>query len=199
MRIFDEADWTPEQQAYLDKIEEKPVFYKSGRVFHFRTCIQHRNLFAELWPAKQELTDHSKESAIARRVMRRITQETKMKESIFQARIIKEARAVGAVVLNVHGGSLQSNGWPDLQINHPWWNGFLELKNEHGKVTPLQAKRIKDLLGVGTWAFVARPGLNPNHVVFEDHEGNVICHNGDCEHWLKALQQYCERFSAAEK
>ena len=51
-----------------------------------------------------------------------------------------------------------SAGWPDLMVLDKWPRPplFLEIKTQDGKVTPLQAQRIKTLRDRGYPVFVAR-------------------------------------------
>ena len=75
-------------------------------------------------------------------------------ESKFQTAIVKTFRSAGAEIFNVHGGTMQQSGWPDIQVYHPIWTGQLELKIHPNTASKLQLDRIRKLQRVKTFAYV---------------------------------------------
>ena len=68
-----------------------------------------------------------------------------MKESKYQAQVIKNLKAVGAQVLNLHGHAMQAPGWPDLFVAHPYYSGWIELKTKNGNLREVQRLVIAGL------------------------------------------------------
>jgi len=56
----------------------------------------------------------------------------------FQSKVIKQLEKQTAFVMNFHGHRMQKSGWPDLQVIHRRWKGFLELKCEKYEASILQ-------------------------------------------------------------
>ena len=48
----------------------------------------------------------------------------------FQSKVIEQLESQTAFVMNFHGHMMQKSGWPDLEVLHRRWSGFLELKCE---------------------------------------------------------------------
>ena len=68
-----------------------------------------------------------------------------MHENEFSAKLKAKLEMAGALVLNVHGHSMQKAGWADLQIYSPVWTGHLELKVQKRKLSALQKDVMKEL------------------------------------------------------
>lgn len=80
-----------------------------------------------------------------------------MRESAFQAKVIKFFRDNGGYVLNVAGGTQIPKGTPDLIICYKGRFIALELKTDVGKTIPLQKKKICDIRRADGYARVLRP------------------------------------------
>ena len=80
-----------------------------------------------------------------------------MKESAFQAKVIRYFRDRGAYVLNVAGGTQIPKGTPDLLVCYKGRFLALELKTDTGKTMPLQKEKICDIRRADGYARVLRP------------------------------------------
>lgn len=80
-----------------------------------------------------------------------------MRESAFQAKVIKFFRDNGGYVLNVAGGTQIPKGTPDLLICYKGRFIALELKTNTGKTSPLQKRKICDIRRADGFARVLRP------------------------------------------
>ena len=56
----------------------------------------------------------------------------------FQRKVIDQLESQAAFVMNFHGHRMQKSGWPDLEVLHRRWSGFLELKCEKYEASALQ-------------------------------------------------------------
>ncbi len=66
-------------------------------------------------------------------------------------------RECGALVKSHVGNRMQGSGWPDRWICHPMWQGHLEFKGEHGKLSTIQRRMIDEInIRQPGSAFVAR-------------------------------------------
>ena len=61
-----------------------------------------------------------------------------MKENKFSKDVVKQLKSQAAFDMNFHGHRMQKSGWPDLQVIHRKWKGFLELKCEKYEASSLQ-------------------------------------------------------------
>ena len=68
-----------------------------------------------------------------------------MKEKDFQAKLRKQLKARGCLVFNLAGNMYTGSGIPDLYVQHPNWGGWIELKVDRNKLTPLQSAFLKEL------------------------------------------------------
>lgn len=80
-----------------------------------------------------------------------------MRESVFQAKVIRYFREQGAYVLNVAGGTQIPKGTPDLLICYKGRFIALELKTDTGTTSPLQKEKICDIRKADGYARVLRP------------------------------------------
>lgn len=80
-----------------------------------------------------------------------------MRESVFQAKVIRYFRDRGGYVLNVAGGTQIPKGTPDLLVCYKGRFIALELKTDTGKTTPLQKEKICDIRRADGYARVLRP------------------------------------------
>ena len=78
-----------------------------------------------------------------------------MRESEFQAKIVKFLRQRDALVFNFSGSKFQS-GIPDLYINHLYWEGWMELKMPNGALTAQQKHNLLELRRHGAKAYLIR-------------------------------------------
>lgn len=128
-------------------------------------------------------------------------------ENKFQAALVKEFEKMRCLVFNCHGHKMQAAGWPDLWIAHAAWTGWLELKRANREVTPLQKRRIRQILDHGVKAYVVRHrfivededvrgigGESLNCVVgvraeitVEDEDGSVLQRVGEASQVFPAL------------
>jgi len=61
----------------------------------------------------------------------------------------KQLRARGAVVLKIHGSSMQSPGWPDLLCVHKGVYTWIEIKVGDNGLSRIQEIRIRELQWAG--------------------------------------------------
>ena len=80
-----------------------------------------------------------------------------MKESIYQANLIKELKAQGVLVFKIHGNSYQQTGIPDLVCCYHGLFLAIEVKNERGKLSDIQVYRLKEIQDHGGTAEVCKP------------------------------------------
>jgi len=124
--------------------------------------------------------------------------ESLMTESRFQT-VLKKllTQDTGAEVLNIHGHGMQAPGWPDLQVFHPKWTGFLELKVT-AKPTKLQKARIAKLIRRGTPAFFLQ--LSGEELILRDSDFTELYRRGWVKDGKKILQWLvdCTRSEAAK-
>lgn len=83
-------------------------------------------------------------------------------ERQFQAQVELYATARGFMVYHTHDSRRSHAGWPDLVLCKPETRqlAFVELKSEHGRVTPGQAKWLRALHDCGMKAGVFRPSTS---------------------------------------
>ncbi len=79
-----------------------------------------------------------------------------MRETAFQRWIIHLYKRCNSVVLNLHGHSMQAEGWPDLYVAHKTLECWIELKVASNPCSNVQEVRIKDLRERGVNACVMR-------------------------------------------
>jgi len=91
-----------------------------------------------------------------------------MKESALQTRVMRQLRARGALVFNVHGHGMQEPGWPDLYVAHVRWQGWVELKVEGRKLGTAQRIIIRRLVERGVNVSVVRDDCLVDIVEFLD-------------------------------
>lgn len=80
-----------------------------------------------------------------------------MRESVFQAKVMRYLRGKGAYVLNVAGGTQIPKGTPDLLVCYKGRFIALELKTDTGKTSPMQKEKICDIRRADGYARVLRP------------------------------------------
>ena len=122
-----------------------------------------------------------------------------MKENKFQTKLKKVLESQCAFVINFHGHALQRAGLPDLEIIHKRWHGFLELKMNKNKPSPIQksvaaAIELRDVPVFvfrcvehrveGMYTSVIDP---PLVYTIEDFEGNIIADVGNLDGLLDIL------------
>lgn len=66
-------------------------------------------------------------------------------ETAFSQWVCRRLRETGAMILNIHGHSMQQAGWPDLYVSCREYHGFLELKHEKGQLSKLQERTLEGL------------------------------------------------------
>lgn len=66
-------------------------------------------------------------------------------ETKLTAILVKAGRDCNAEILNIHGGAMQTPGWPDTFIDHAVWTGFVEFKGPTTRLTPAQKRVIRQL------------------------------------------------------
>ena len=87
-----------------------------------------------------------------------------MTENQVKALLAKIWRRMGAMVLPVHGHSMQEPGWPDLYVAHALWTGWMELKLD---TEPLSAKQHHILLGLHSASVNATIGrVTPENAIW---------------------------------
>lgn len=74
-------------------------------------------------------------------------------ENKWKALITQHLRDCGALVLSLHGHSMQQRGWPDIYISHPKFTGWIELKLPSGCLSDAQLSIMRKL-EMRTKAFV---------------------------------------------
>jgi hypothetical protein len=100
-------------------------------------------------------------------------------ETKFQKQIKESLEDIGALIFNVHGGGVfQSPGWPDLQVYHKQLNCHIELKMKGGKLSPLQTKRIGDLVYRNVNVFLIEKNTELNQLC-------IICFNTNSERYFR--------------
>ena len=82
--------------------------------------------------------------------------------------LCNELKKLNAVVLAIVAHTKQEPGWPDRYICHTRWHGWIEFKDVHTRLAPLQRIRIRELRKRGDNAWVVR---FPDRI--EDHEGRL--------------------------
>ena len=107
----------------------------------------------------------------------------------FQQKVIEQLEKQTALIFNIHGHRMQKSGWPDLQIIHRRWKGFLELKCEKYEASALQRIVAAKIELRGTSVYVLRcvehKYLNPelynaladplfNYYTLENFQGDII-------------------------
>ena len=81
-----------------------------------------------------------------------------MKESVFQAHVIRLARALGWDVYHTHDSRRSQPGYPDLHLWHPVHGQlFRELKTMRGKQSVDQVRVERSLRAAGADVAVWRP------------------------------------------
>lgn len=80
-----------------------------------------------------------------------------MRESAFQAKVVRYLRTKGAYVLNVAGGSQVPKGTPDLLVCYKGRFMALELKTDTGRTTALQKEKICEIRKADGYSRVLRP------------------------------------------
>lgn len=108
-----------------------------------------------------------------------------MNETKWTGIICDEMEKCNAIIFACVAQKMQAPGWPDRQVTHRYWMGWLEFKGETTKVTKLQKKRIRDLNArqPGT-AYVVR---YPDKI--EDQDGNLQALFANGLDLIKALQE----------
>jgi len=61
-----------------------------------------------------------------------------MSESTETRKFCRELEAAGAMTYAAVGNMRSQSGWPDRFVQHAFWNGWLEMKIDANKLTPLQ-------------------------------------------------------------
>lgn len=92
-------------------------------------------------------------------------------ESKFARWMRDQLKAANALVLKLHGHSMQEPGWPDLYVVHARWTGHIELKIRGETIKPLQCERMLNLRQRGipaTWLQMKETG----EIYFE---GESLC------------------------
>jgi len=79
-----------------------------------------------------------------------------MLEKDIQSKIKRFLEKKGAYTIKYHGGIYSQAGTPDLLVCYNGKFIGIEVKNEHGKVTPLQNDNLKAIKKAGGIAIVAR-------------------------------------------
>jgi len=67
-------------------------------------------------------------------------------ETAFSRELKLIIQSVGGIYFKIHGHAMQESGWPDSYISHPFWRGWVELKNGDRKVTKLQQEKMSRLI-----------------------------------------------------
>lgn len=90
-------------------------------------------------------------------------------ESDFRKWLIPELRKCQAEVFSIVGGRMQKAAYPDIILDHPYYHGYIEFKNEDTILRGDQIIQMKKLIKTGANAFVARA---PNRI--EDYRSELI-------------------------
>lgn len=105
-----------------------------------------------------------------------------MRENKFQKYVIEQLESQAAFVMNFHGHGMQRAGWPDLEVLHTRWDGFLELKCEKYKASALQRVTAAKIELRGTPCYVLRcveTHMDANFTYSEDTEYTLENFQGD--------------------
>ena len=78
-----------------------------------------------------------------------------------------------AMVLNLHGHSMQAAGWPDVYISHWFCRCWVEYKSKNREVEPLQRKVMTDLVKRKDSVYVIR-FESPKLYLLSDYEEKEI-------------------------
>lgn len=84
--------------------------------------------------------------------------------------IRKALEARGALTWKCHGGPMQSGGMPDLYVAHSKVHGWIEVKNESGRLTDRQRIICQRLEQRGVMAVVVRGFGDKLHIERWDGE-----------------------------
>ncbi len=123
----------------------------------------------------------------------------KKPETKFSDRLCKVLESQCAFIINQHGHLFQKSGVPDLQVIHRRWHGFLELKMNKNKPSPIQKSVAAaiELRGVPVYVFrcvehrvegMYTSIIDPPLVyTIEDFKGNIIADVGNLDGLLDIL------------
>lgn len=114
-----------------------------------------------------------------------------MTESQLTRRLCRELEELGALTFAVVGGMRQEAGWPDRYVAHAVWSGWLEFKVYGNALSPLQAKRLRELESRG----VAAMCVNHDEFVVSRHDGTVVGKFGNAAGLLCLLQHSCANWT----
>lgn len=104
-------------------------------------------------------------------------------------RLIKKLRDKGAKVIAIVGGDGQECGIPDRYIAHCGICAWVEFKGPITTVTAVQQKMIRELRAQGSVAVVCR-FIDADHIVLEDHNGNILA-SGEAINLLEIILGQC--------
>jgi hypothetical protein len=118
-----------------------------------------------------------------------------MKESDFQRKLIAYFKDIGAFYFNAHGHAMQKAGMPDLYVASKLFEGWLELKVNRGKPTPLQVSTMRDLRRSNVPTFIVRFDDKTRAVSIEDLDGKpfMVRDLDNFQHMTKDLARCCDR------
>jgi len=85
-----------------------------------------------------------------------IEMQSKMRESKYQAKLIKKFKKLGYTVVKITVCNL--NGFPDLMLLKNGRVEFIEVKGDGGRLSEIQKYRIEQLRSEGFNVGVMRPG-----------------------------------------
>ena len=96
-------------------------------------------------------------------------------ETKITAELVKRLRKEHhALILNVHGSTMQASGWPDLYIVHWKFQGFVECKGANTKLHPLQISVGSQIVSRGGKSFVLRFSNELAYTLSNHDESTVI-------------------------
>lgn len=90
-------------------------------------------------------------------------------ETAFRKWLVPELRRCKAEVFSIVGSRMQKASYPDIILDHPYYHGYIEFKNENTILRADQIIQIKKLKATGAHAFVVRA---PN--VIENEYGDQL-------------------------
>lgn len=132
--------------------------YRKAAMLHHPDLGGSDLVFGEIVRAYQILVGRRPDPIVGPSIADALFRESAKTESEakFQGRLIKALRGSGAVVLKVHANLYTGSGWPDLNVTHPRWSGWLELKVGSHKAEPHQIRVMEDLRAAGARVWVVR-------------------------------------------
>lgn len=98
----------------------------------------------------------------------------KLNHSQFQRKVTKLLKSKGCWTHNVHGHRMQKRGVPDFLVISRKWNGFIEIKIDKDKCSPIQKHVIKELKERHFPVYVLRYDKIRDAIQIEDEDGCIL-------------------------